>query len=323
MKTTITIGITIGDPSGVGPEVTLKALREFVQPRDCEILIFGDMVALQNNGLAKLRRRAKIIDVASLSAARFRFGVLSKSFGRSSYLYLEEAVKYIKKGIVNCLVTAPVNKRAIQLSRPAFRGHTEYLAQRFGINAQDVVMMFVAGDLRVSLVTRHIALKDVAGSLTQERITKTLSLTYQSLRNSFSIKQPTIAIAGLNPHASEQGTIGVEEQKVITPAIEGFRKALHSRQRVIGPVAPDTIFFRAQKEKFDAIVCMYHDQGLIPFKMLHFHDGINVTLGLPFVRTSPDHGTAFDLAGKNKANYHSMLAALKLAYRLTKNRLRT
>jgi 4-hydroxythreonine-4-phosphate dehydrogenase len=179
-------------------------------------------------------------------------------------------------------------------------------------------MMFISKSLKVSLVTRHIALKEVPKALTKDNIATTISLTYFALRNYFKINNPRIAVLGLNPHASEDGLMGKEEEKIIIPAINKLKKI---RKNVYGPFPPDTVFNRALDKEFDAVVCMYHDQALIPFKMLSFNDGVNLTVGLPFIRTSCVHGTAFGIAGKGKADCRSMLAAIELAYQLTKNRL--
>lgn len=319
MNKKIKIGITIGDPSGVGPEVVGKSLKRFSLPKDCDIFVFGDEVALRKVEPKIQMSKFKIVDLKIIKESEFKFGVLSKKSGLASFTYLEKAVRFLKKGIINCLVTAPVNKKAINLNNIRFSGHTEFLAKRFGI--KDFVMMFVAENLRVSLATRHIALSRVCKVLKKENVYKTIFLTYEALKNYFKVRNPRIAISGLNPHASEGGLMGKEEERVILPAVKQFKKKIKGRDKIYGPLPPDIVFQRALRKEFDAVVCMYHDQGLIPFKMLYFFEGVNFTLGLPFIRTSPDHGTAFDIAGKNKADYRSMLAAINLAYRLTKNKL--
>lgn len=316
MSKTIKIGITIGDPSGIGPEVVVKSLKKFRLPSDCEVFVFGDKIALVRSGLKGNKYKFNLIDLKNIKESEFRFGLLSKKFGMASFTYLKEGVKFLKKGRIDCLVTAPVNKEAINLNRVKFSGHTEFLASAFDI--KDIVMMFVAKRLKLSLVTRHIALKDVAKAINKHIVFTTILLTYNALMNYFGIKLPKIAISGLNPHASEDGLMGREEDKIIKPVVTQFKKISKS---IYGPLPADTIFKRAFDGEFDAVVCMYHDQGLIPFKMLHFYEGVNLILGLPFIRTSCVHGTAFDIAGKNKADYHSMLAAIDLAYRLTKNKL--
>jgi 4-hydroxythreonine-4-phosphate dehydrogenase len=316
MNKKIRIGITIGDPSGIGPEVTLKSLERYNIPQDCEIFVFGDRVVPIKNGLKKELSKFNLIDLRIIKESEFRFGLLSKKFGLASFAYLKEAIKFLKIGKINCLVTAPVNKEAINLNKIKFSGHTELLAKEFDVN--DFVMMFISNKLKVSLVTRHIALKDVPGAINQQDVFTTISLTYDALKSYFKIKQPKIAVTGLNPHASEGGLMGKEEDRIIKPAIIRAKKI---SKKIFGPLPADTIFQRALNKDFDAVVCMYHDQGLIPFKMLYSSEGVNLTVGLPFIRTSCVHGTAFNIAGKNKADYSSMLAAINLAYRLTKNKL--
>jgi len=313
MSRIVKIGITIGDPSGIGPEVILKALNRFVVPKDCQIYIFGDKVALSNNKLG-LNDGFNFIDLNGINKSEFEVGVLSKKFGLRSYRYLEEAAKYLEIGVINALVTAPVSKEAISLNKINFFGHTEFLANYF--NVKNFIMMFVSDNLKVSLITRHIPISDVARSVNKENVFKSILLTYQAIKGYFKIAKPRIAIAGINPHASENGIIGKEDLVVIKPAIKRFNKMYSC---AYGPYPADTLFTKI--DKFDAIVCCYHDQGLIPFKMLNFYEGVNLTVGLPFIRTSPDHGTAFDIAGKNIADYRSTLAAIKLAYKLTKNKL--
>lgn len=310
----VKIGITIGDPSGIGPEVTVKSLNIFKTPGDCEIFVFGDRVALTKNGLKN--HKFNFIDLKKIKEAEFKSGLLSKKFGLASFAYLEEAVNFLKSGAINCLVTAPVSKEAVSLNKIKFPGHTEFLASQFKV--KNFAMMFISRKIKLSLVTRHIALNNVAKTISRENIFTTILLTYNALKDYFGISQPKIVIAGLNPHASEDGLMGSEEERIIKPAIAGFRKISAA---IYGPIPADTVFKRALNKEFDAVVCMYHDQGLIPFKMLSFYEGVNLTLGLPFIRTSCVHGTAFDIAGKNKADCHSMLEAIELAYKLSKNKL--
>jgi len=316
MKSKIKIGITIGDPSGVGPEITLKALDKFNVPGDCEIFVFADKIAFRQSELKSRINKFNLIDLDVLKKGELKQGVLSKKFGLASLSYLKKAAEYLKRGRINCLVTAPVSKKAISLNGINFYGHTEFLAEKFSV--KKFMMMFVSEKLKLSLVTRHIALKDVAENIKSDDVFNVISLTYDVLKHSFAIKQPRIAVSALNPHGSETGR---EEDDVIKPAIEKFINT-HKARNIYGPLPADTIFNRVLDARFDAVICMYHDQGLIPFKMLCFSEGVNLTLGLPFVRTSPVHGTAFDIAGKNKADCSSMLAAIKLAYTLTKNKLK-
>lgn len=317
MSKKIRIGITIGDPSGIGPEVVIKSLRRFNFHNNTELLVFGDKVSLKRSGFKSGKNEFNLIDLKTLIDSEFRFGLISKKFGRASLEYLREAVMYLKSGKIDCLVTAPVNKESISLNNIRFRGHTEFLASSFGV--KDIVMMFVAEKLKLSLVTRHIALSKVSREINRQKVFTTILFTYNALKQYFGIKRPRLAVLGLNPHASESGLMGTEENRVIKPAISKAKKISNS---IYGPFPADTIFKRALNKEFDAIICMYHDQGLAPFKMLYFNQGVNLTLGLPFIRTSCVHGTAFKIAGKGKADYHSMLESINLAYRLTKNKLR-
>lgn len=220
------------------------------------------------------------------------------------------------RGDADALVTAPINKAS--MNRAGFRipGHTEFLAELSGTKRFE--MMLVGGPLRVVPVTRHVALKDVPRLLTKKKIEEAIALTDQELRRSFGIKKPRIVICGLNPHAGERGLFGSEEERIIAPAVKAARRRTGSA--LTGPLSPDALFRDAYLGRYDAEICMYHDQGLIPLKMISRGAGVNVTLGLPFVRTSPDHGTAYGIAGKGVADPGSMLAAMELAWLISKNR---
>jgi len=309
----IRIGITIGDPSGIGPEVTFKALKKLFLPKDCQIYLFADKILFDKYGYKQ--KNINLCNVGALKKIPSKKGP-SKESGIASLLYLKEAVAALKKNKINSLVTGPVSKEAISLNGIKFTGHTEFLAKAFSV--KNFVMMFTSSKLKVSLVTRHIPFSNVVKSVNKQQIYNTIVLTYKALKEKFNISQPRIAVCAINPHASEGGKIGNQEDKIIKPAIEKARRKI---KYLSGPIPADSIFNRAIKEEFDAVVSLYHDQGMIPFKLLSFSDGVNVTLGLPFVRTSCIHGTAFEIAGKNKADYHSMLEAIRLAYRLTKNRM--
>ncbi len=321
--------ITIGDPSGIGPEVVVKALAD---PKICGLasfLVIGDGFTIRNitqtlkSKNIKLNiigghlstdligyKRLNLLDLSNVSARRFRFGRLDPRYGRCALDYIDEALRLLKASKADALVTAPVNKSSIEASGPKFSGHTEYLARR--TSSRKFAMMLVGGSLRVTLVTRHIPLAKVASSLRVDSICSTIELTYKSLKRDFKIKNPRIGVAGLNPHAGDSGLFGNEED-TIRRAIGRLTKAIKGLD---GPRPPDSIFHEAHNGKYDCVVAMYHDQGLIPFKMLYFENGVNLTLGLPFVRTSPDHGTAFDIAGKGIANPDSMKEAIRLAVRL-------
>jgi 4-hydroxythreonine-4-phosphate dehydrogenase len=281
--------------------------------RLADFLVIGDREILEKAGRRiGVSFRPRVLDLDNVYIKGFSYGKQSGAYGRAAMEYLDAAVGLMLDGGAGCLVTAPVNKASIRAAGFAgFLGHTEYLAGRTG--AKDYAMMFVGRRLKVTLVTRHIALGRVPASLSAGSISRVIRLTHDSLRRYFGIRRPRIAVAGLNPHAGERGAFGIEEKRVIAPAVKRASSRLGG---VSGPFPPDAIFHDALAGKYDAVVAMYHDQGLIPFKLLYFMDGVNMTLGLPFVRTSPDHGTAFEIAGKGVADPSSMIAALKLACRL-------
>jgi 4-hydroxythreonine-4-phosphate dehydrogenase len=220
-------------------------------------------------------------------------------------LSLQSAVAALKQKQIDGLVTAPIHKKNIQSAEFSFTGHTPYLKNAFGVN--DVVMMLCAGDFRVALVTEHVPVGEVAKHITREKIASKLAIIHRSLQKDFGIDKPRIAVLGLNPHAGDEGLIGNEEETIIKPAI---KEAKNNNMLVVGPYSADAFFARRQFEKFDAVLAMYHDQGLIPFKALASGDGVNFTAGLPAVRTSPDHGVAFDIAGKDKADNSSFMTAV-------------
>jgi 4-hydroxythreonine-4-phosphate dehydrogenase len=232
-------------------------------------------------------------------------GQLTDEGGKYAILSLQTAVAALKQKQIDGLVTAPIHKKNIQSAEFNFTGHTPYLKQMFGVN--DVVMMLCAGDFRVALVTEHVPVGEVAKHITKEKILSKLYLINQSLQKDFGIEKPKIAVLGLNPHAGDEGLIGNEEETIIKPAI---KEAKNNNMLVVGPYSADAFFARRSFERFDAVLAMYHDQGLIPFKTLASGDGVNFTAGLPAVRTSPDHGVAFDIAGKDKADNSSFLTAI-------------
>lgn len=280
-----TIVITLGDPKGIGPEVVKKAL--------------------------------KLMSIKNLA----RYIVLGG--GRSLPVkYLDEAVRLIQGKQADALVTAPVNKEAINRAGLHFTGHTEYLAEL--THTKDVLMMFVSKRLRVSLVTRHIPLKAVSSYINIDRIFRTLFLTAQSLKDYFGIMSPNIGVCGLNPHAGEGGFMGDEEKRLIIPAVEKARLELSNSSIFYGPCSAEGLFYDAYRGRLDAVVAMFHDQGLIPLKMVARDYAVNATFGLPFIRTSPDHGTAYDIAGKDIASADSMIAAIRLAVKFveTQKKLR-
>ena len=222
--------------------------------------------------------------------------------------YITSATDMALQGRIDAMVTCPINKQAMHMAGYFYNGHTELIAEK--TKSTDFAMMLAGDKLRVVLVTIHIPLKDVPLVLSKEKILQTIIITGSSLYMRFGIENPRIAVAGLNPHAGEGSMFGDEEERIILPAVN---LAKSKGFDVLGPYPPDTIFYHAKKGLYDAVICMYHDQGLIPFKMIHFTDGVNTTLGLPIIRTSVDHGTAYDIAGKGKADPGSLTAAIKMA----------
>jgi 4-hydroxythreonine-4-phosphate dehydrogenase len=304
----------MGDPAGIGPEVTLKALASRGIGRLANFFVIGDGSVVR--GLEKrlgIRLGAELIDLSNVPRGAAERGVPAAECGRASVEYIDMALKLLRDNSYNALVTAPVNKMAIRASGVRnFEGHTEYLAKHTGV--KDFAMMFVGRTLKVTLVTRHMPLKKVSYTISTESVSKAIILTHGYLRKYFGILNPAIGVAGLNPHAGESGSFGNEERKFIAPAI---KKASASVKGVTGPFPSDVLFHKAYLGEFDAVIAMYHDQGLGPFKMIHFKDGVNMTLGLPFIRTSPDHGTAYDIARRFVADPTSMVQALLLAQRLS------
>ena len=281
------IAITAGDPAGIGPEIAAKAAADPRVLAVCEPRVY-----------------------ASAEPAAFSPGHLSAGAGRAAYESIVRAVEDARRGDVQAIATAPINKEAFRLAGLPWAGHTDLLAHLTG--AADVAMMFYSEALRVVLATIHVPLADVPRMLTRDVMQKTIALTARELPK-FDKVAPRIAVCGLNPHAGEHGLFGREEETAIRPAIEACRA--HGVD-VTGPFPADTIFVRAQRGEFDVVIACYHDQGLIPVKLVAFGQAVNVTLGLPIIRTSVDHGTAFDIAGKGIADPESLISAVRLASRL-------
>ncbi len=307
--------ITAGDPSGIGPEIILKSLARPSIAKKIVPIVVGDREVFRRT--AKRLKIAippagKFVDLKNVPSAKFRFGRMKAPFGAAAVEYILVGLELVKiiKGAV--LVTAPINKESINAAGFRFAGCTELLSCL--TESKNVTMMLVGGSLRVSLATRHLPLRDVPGALTRIGIIRTAKNTHYTLEKFFGIRKPRIGISALNPHAGEGGLLGREEKMIISPAVNYLRKKIKG---ISGPHPADTLFYKARKGAFDAVVCMYHDQALIPLKMAAFEKGVNMTLGLPFIRTSPDHGTGFDIAGKGKADPSSMIEAIKLAARLT------
>ncbi len=314
------LAITMGDPAGVGPEILLKVLRDGEVSEICEPLVVGDGPFLEGMGRRlsiPVRFEGDTIDVAG---SRYRIVSPSRLGGKvvpgkpmreaslASIRYIEEAVRMALEGKVHGIVTCPVNKESLKAVGFPFPGHTEFLAHLTG--TRDFAMMMVGGGLKVTLVTIHLSLREAIEGVRKERVLKTIRLTHRCLVDRFSIPDPRIGVCGLNPHAGEGGHFGREEIEIIGPAVEEARS---EGIDAIGPLPSDTAFYRAKKGEFHGVVAMYHDQGLIPVKLLAFGRAVNVTLGLPIIRTSVDHGTAYDIAGRGVADPSSLLEAIRLA----------
>jgi len=320
--------LTMGDPTGIGPEIIAKAFvtgqfdqisRPLLVAGDTGVLLkalrlftpLADAVAGEGPASYRLVAGDRHMDVRALSdlpAENLAYGRPDRTCGQAMVDYVEWACDRCLAGEAAGMVTGPINKAAIREAGHLFPGHTELLAERCG--TERVVMMLAGTRLRVCLVTTHLALRAVTGSLTTGDILATISITDQSLKKHFGLPRPRLAVLGLNPHAGEEGHFGDEEKTIIRPAIEAARDR---GIEATGPYSADTLFHFAVQGKHDAVVCMYHDQGLIPLKLLHFEDGVNVTLGLPIIRTSVDHGTAYDLAGTGRASEKSLVAAVRMA----------
>ena len=295
----------MGDPRGIGPEVIRKALADRAVSSRGRFIVIGSKKILK--GIAS---SVSIVDIPY------------KAGGEGALKFLDKGIAFIKSGVADALVTAPLAKEAVSRYHQGFVGHTEYLAQAFGVKKFD--MMFVAPHMRLTIATRHVALKDVPRLIKPQLVLNSIELMALTLKEQFKIRDPKIAVLGLNPHAGEKGLLGQEDSKHILPAI---KTAQQRGIKAYGPLPADTFFAihchsqyfchsRARGNPFDGIIAMYHDQGLAPVKALYFKDLVNFTAGLPFVRTSPVHGTAFDIAGKNKADASLMKAAIKLACQL-------
>ncbi len=323
------IAITMGDPSGIGPEVIVKALA--APPEVCRTVVIGDAAWLQQHA-SQWAPQLSIRPIKDLSEARHEPGVLevldlhnvpeNLHIGRATSKGGQAAVEYIRKAAdlamkqdVRAITTAPINKEAMHLAGFKYPGHTEMLADFTG--TPEVALMLAGGSLRVVLTTTHVPLSEVRNLLTRDRILKTIRLTHQWLTQ-MGIEHPSIAVTGLNPHCGDGGIFGDEETETIAPAIEAAQK---QNIDVRGPFSADALFGRIHEASYDAVITMYHDQGMIPIKMASMDRAVNITLGLPIIRTSVDHGTAFDIAGQGVAKPDSLLEALKVAATLAQSSL--
>jgi len=321
------IGITVGDPAGIGPEVVIKAVSDQAIREICRPVLIGDRKNLEwtseQLGLGAVFSTfsepddsIEVIDQANLGAD-IAFGIESAATGRSAAMNIESAVELWKEGAIDAIATAPISKNALKLGGYNYPGHTEFLAAL--TDTKDFAMSFFAENLRVALLSTHVSLKKAIDLVTTDSLVKLIEFADRTLPDLIG-KRPKIAVAGVNPHASESGMFGDEEAKFVEPAVERCRE---NGIDVGGPFSPDTIFLRGFKGEFDLIIACYHDQATIAVKSLSFGASVNVTLGLPLIRTSVDHGTAFDIAGKGIADESSMKAAIKLAAELVQTRKRT
>ncbi|MFA5118475.1 MAG: 4-hydroxythreonine-4-phosphate dehydrogenase PdxA [Candidatus Omnitrophota bacterium] len=317
----------MGDPSGIGPSIIALALGHFGSR--VEFVVIGDQWVFDKAQAlcrqANSRRRSPFpgrqkpyystfIDLANVPRKNFSFGRVSADYGRASVEYLDKAMELIRGNAVDCLVTCPISKEAINLAGFHYSGHTEYFARH--AHAGNTVMMLLNKYIRFSLLTRHVPLKNVSGRLSKDSICDTLRLTHDSLKTLFGIRKPRIIICGLNPHASDNGLLGREENDIIFPAVDALKKEFPGLK---GPVSADTAIAQAYKKEYDCVIACYHDQALIPLKLLDASSGVNITLGLGFVRTSPLHGTAFDIAATGNADPRSLIAAVKQAIQCRSN----
>lgn len=328
----IKVGITHGDINGIGYEVILKTFADIRMAEICVPVVYGslkvaafhrktmDLQPVSFNQISDAKdvveNKVNIINCVA-DDVKIELGESTKVAGESSYASLERAVADLKKGLIDVLVTAPINKHNIQREDFQFPGHTEYLEERFGEEGDKSLMILVKDSLRVALVTGHLPLADISKELTKEKIVDAAIRFEKSLRKDFRIGKPRIAVLSLNPHAGENGLLGSEEQDVIKPALE---ELLHKKVLCFGPYPADGFFGSGDFSHFDGILAMYHDQGLIPFKTIAMEDGVNFTAGLPIVRTSPAHGTAYGIAGQGKASEDSFRQAIYMAIDTFENR---
>lgn len=324
------IGISLGDLNGIGPEVIIKALADNRLLNMATPVIYGSarvlsfyrkLMNLEEFNYSQVKNKGqffhKSINVVNCweDVIEINPGQPSKETGKAALASLKKVVEDVKEGLIDGFVTAPIDKNTIHSAEFPFRGHTEYLTQTF--EAMESLMLMVGDDLKVGLVTEHIPVKEVSNHITKERVELKIRLLELTLKKDFTISKPKIAVLGLNPHAGDEGLIGSEENTVIKPVINDLKS---KGKLIFGPFPADGFFATGQHTKYDAVLAMYHDQGLVPFKSIAFDNGVNYTAGLPIVRTSPDHGTAYAIAGKNMADEGSMRQAIYVACDIIKNR---
>lgn len=324
------IGITVGDINGIGLETIIKALSNPKMLKLFTPVIYGSAKVISyhknivkgadftfttcNSGEKAIPKRINVVNCTS-ETTNVEIGKPTKDAGKFAHIALDRAVQDLKSNHIDGLVTAPINKHTMDPQGFPFAGHTEYLSHSF--NTKESLMLMVSEDMRVGLVTNHLPIKDITTSITKELITKKVQIFEKTLKQDFGIEKPTIAVLGLNPHAGDAGKIGKEEEELIRPVIINLKK---KGVVVVGPYAADGFFGSGKYKKVDGVLAMFHDQGLVPFKALSFGSGVNYTAGLPIIRTSPDHGTAYDIAGQNLADESSMRSAIFLALDIIKSR---
>jgi len=325
------LGITIGDINGIGPEVIIKALNNSMLFNECTPIIYGSSKVMgyhknivkdpdfHFNNISRTDRassgKVSLINCWQ-EAVKINIGEATEDSGKCAHIALDRAVGDLNKGFIDALVTAPINKKAMKMADFPYLGHTEYIAKSTDLLGQEL-MMLISDELKVGLVSSHIPLKKANEKVSKERIKNCITILNDTLVQDFGIEKPTIAILGLNPHAGDDGEIGKEEVEIIKPAIIELK---NEGTLVSGPYSADGFFGSSNYRKFDAVLAMYHDQGLIPFKALSFGSGVNFTAGLPIIRTSPDHGTGYEIAGKNIADESSMRRAIFAAIDIWRSR---
>jgi 4-hydroxythreonine-4-phosphate dehydrogenase len=326
------IAITMGDPAGIGPEIIIKALNHPRILQTCCPLVIGDRKILEKTAqrmgkayplksipgidqIEEYYESGYLVEASDLPADQVIPGQPDTRWGPPALEYIRLAAEWALNRKVAAMVTCPISKEIIRHVVPSFTGHTEFLARQ--ARTRSFGMMLAGERLKVSLATVHLSLKKALRVLNSARILLTIELSHRTLTRWFGVKEPRIAVAGLNPHAGEQGAFGSEEETIVLPAVQAAqRKGIQAT----GPYPPDTLFYWAAQGRYDAVVALYHDQGLIPLKLLHFDKAVNITMGLPFIRTSVDHGTAFDIAGRGIANPDSLIAAVGMAVRFSRRK---
>ena len=309
------IGITMGDPGGIGPEVILKALTSPEIRAAANYVVIGSEKVLSNISDGALADNISVLDLDNFTVNNATIHKPLPESGKASVEYILKGLDLAINGKIDALVTAPISKEAIKLAGYDYAGHTELLKEKTSV--ENVVMFMVGKGLRVSFVTTHLAVNEISGAINQENVFSTIQITATGLKTFFGIDNPKIAVCGLNPHCGDGDRFGTEERDVIMPAIE---RAQEMGIDCHGPLSADTVFNKALNGEYDIVVVQFHDQGTIPIKMHAFDSGVNITLGIPVIRTSPTHGTAFDIAGKGVANPGSMIEAIRTAVLMTETR---